>query len=124
MTPEMKSKWIAALRSGKFKQTKGLLKDSDGYCCLGVLASINGNEPNTEGEVEGCWDDPEGFPRSGAWKDADGMLPHPLAEQFGISPGWMDYFAGLNDGGAPFSAIADELESMLPSVLGRDIGVI
>jgi len=34
-------KWINALRSGKYKQTQGFLKDEAGYCCLGVLDEIN-----------------------------------------------------------------------------------
>lgn len=34
-------KWVKALRSGKYKQTKGYLKDSKGYCCLGVLCEIS-----------------------------------------------------------------------------------
>ena len=38
--------WVAALRSGKYKQGKpGQLKDSEGnYCCLGVLCEISGLE--------------------------------------------------------------------------------
>lgn len=30
-------KWIENLRSGKFTQTRGTLKNDKGYCCLGVL---------------------------------------------------------------------------------------
>src|SRR5690242_19381506 len=39
MTPEIKQRWIAALRSGKYKQGTGTLRSEDGerYCCLGVL---------------------------------------------------------------------------------------
>lgn len=33
-------KWINALRSGKYKQTKGALQDSAGYCCLGVACDL------------------------------------------------------------------------------------
>lgn len=29
--------WCNALRSGKYKQTKDILQDENGYCCLGVL---------------------------------------------------------------------------------------
>lgn len=28
--------WIAALRSGEYKQGRGCLQSEDGYCCLGV----------------------------------------------------------------------------------------
>lgn len=45
MDPEVKSKWVAALRSGEFKQGKYELRDPNGCnCCLGVLAEINGVE--------------------------------------------------------------------------------
>ena len=40
MNKEIKAKWIEALKSGKYKQTKGTLKDEHGYCCLGVLCEI------------------------------------------------------------------------------------
>lgn len=33
-------KWINALRSGKYKQTKKTLHDAEGYCCLGVACDI------------------------------------------------------------------------------------
>ncbi len=32
--------WIAALRSGKFKQGRGQLQSDDGFCCLGVACAI------------------------------------------------------------------------------------
>ena len=42
MDKKLKAKWVKALRSGRYKQTNGCLKDSRGYCCLGVLANIQG----------------------------------------------------------------------------------
>lgn len=34
-------KWVAALRSGEFKQVHGRLEDKDGNCCcLGILCNI------------------------------------------------------------------------------------
>lgn len=33
-------KWCAALRSGKYKQTRGRLQDEDGHCCLGVACEV------------------------------------------------------------------------------------
>ena len=44
MVPELKQQWIEALRSGKYQQTVECLRDADGYCCLGVLADIQGVE--------------------------------------------------------------------------------
>lgn len=40
MKKEYADKWVAALRSGEFKQTTGGLKDEVGHCCLGVLCEL------------------------------------------------------------------------------------
>lgn len=50
MKADIKSEWLAALRSGKYKQAKGMLKrsaselsnNSVGFCCMGVLCDISG----------------------------------------------------------------------------------
>jgi hypothetical protein len=42
MNPEIKKKWVEALRSGKYKQGIGRLKGNDEFCCLGVLCDISG----------------------------------------------------------------------------------
>ena len=44
LSREMKRKWVAALRSGKYKQGKHLLYrlNSDSFCCLGVLCHLLG----------------------------------------------------------------------------------
>lgn len=109
MTPEMKTKWVEALRSGKYKQTTGLLKDAEGYCCLGVLASINGHEPDEEGLIPGMWVDPEG------------LLPMPIADQIGIGHGWMSYYSGMNDSNYSFEKIAADIESIRPERLSQAI---
>jgi hypothetical protein len=51
MNPEIKAKWIAALRSGQYEQARGglqryLYRDTEtgridcGFCCLGVLCDL------------------------------------------------------------------------------------
>jgi len=41
MNKRMKTKWIKALRSGRYKQGRGRLKTEKGsYCCLGVLNKV------------------------------------------------------------------------------------
>jgi hypothetical protein len=42
MNQEVKTKWVAALRSGEFEQNKGALTNADRtkHCCLGVLCEI------------------------------------------------------------------------------------
>lgn len=44
MNAELKAKWVKALRGGEYRQSKFALKDSQGYCCLGVLAEVAGIE--------------------------------------------------------------------------------
>lgn len=50
MTPDLKTNWLAALRSGDFKQGTGHLRSAQGgYCCLGVLCEVAG-WPHAESE--------------------------------------------------------------------------
>lgn len=48
MKPEIKQKWIDALRSGEYDQDAHELKTPHGYCCLGVLTDIYIKEQNLE----------------------------------------------------------------------------
>lgn len=44
---DVKAKWIAALRSGEYKQGIGCLhgvREGDEYCCLGVLCALHLND--------------------------------------------------------------------------------
>lgn len=64
MKKENADKWVAALRSGIYKQGTGVLKnDKNCFCCLGVLLDINGIKPDSDklkdhelnGESVGCY---------------------------------------------------------------------
>lgn len=49
MNPKVKTKWVKALKSGKYQQARGELcrTDLDGtktYCCLGVLCEVMGRK--------------------------------------------------------------------------------
>lgn len=48
MTLTERNQWTAALRSGEYQQTKGLLRDKHGHCCLGVLETVRGTECRLE----------------------------------------------------------------------------
>lgn len=49
MKKEIKKKWVAALRSGKYKQVKNALHvEKKGFCCLGVLTDIYMKEKGIE----------------------------------------------------------------------------
>ena len=42
MNPELKAKWLTALRSGQYDQGRHRLRTDDNhYCCLGVLCEVS-----------------------------------------------------------------------------------
>lgn len=57
MPQSIKDKWVAALRSGEYKQGQRFLCDdtTGSYCCLGVLEVITDGEVerNSDGESRG-----------------------------------------------------------------------
>lgn len=44
MNKEVKERWVTALRSGEYRQTKEKLRDDKGFCCLGVLCDLYSKE--------------------------------------------------------------------------------
>lgn len=50
---ELQEKWLKALESGRYKQSKHFLKRDGGYCCLGVACRITGKKFNRKGLCEG-----------------------------------------------------------------------
>jgi len=54
LKPEIKQLWTAALRSGEFKQTTGMLRNDGGMCCLGVLCELHRRA--TGDELAGDWE--------------------------------------------------------------------
>lgn len=42
MNPELKAKWVEALRSGEYQQGVMYLKRDGCFCCLGVLCEVAG----------------------------------------------------------------------------------
>ena len=45
MNPQVKAKWVAALRSGEYKQGRRQLRTKNNrFCCLGVLCNIHAQE--------------------------------------------------------------------------------
>lgn len=110
MNPEIKKRWIEALRGGKYKQGVGCLRSTENeYCCLGVLCDI------TKQETGGTW-------RNGAFggrhERDNKYLPAMVASYLGIPPcpkirvadhseRWL---AELNDKKVNFTDIADLIE--------------
>lgn len=114
MKKEIADQWIAALRSGKYKQTQGrLCKEIDGgdvgYCCLGVLCDLHAHNTTDQGEWSGyCY-------RSLYGKDGfcQEIPPSIVTEWAGLhadNPEWNTAthhtLAQMNDEGCSFEDIA------------------
>lgn len=133
MNPEVKKKWITALRSGEYKQTKHVLKcgifedyftemrpkaagsdkemtiNSFGFCCLGVLCDLHSKESNK------LWEETKLRFCEFEYDGATTTLPDSVKEWAGLEThdGTINSnktLTSLNDLGISFSQIADEIE--------------
>jgi hypothetical protein len=77
MKADIKAKWLADLRSGKFPQTTGVLRNGNGYCCLGVLCDLYSRDTGVEWWDTGCG----GFAMHGA----DSVLPYAVEQWAGLT---------------------------------------
>jgi len=104
MNEVLKQKWIAALRSGEFKQSRYKLFNlhDKGYCCLGVLAV-----------QQGATLDNGGCLRSSNWHDMKRAGSEYLRDEYA---GGLDYLTQhhlsiMNDGNrCNFNEIANWVE--------------
>lgn len=109
MNPEIKQKWIEALRSGKYAQTTKVLKTFDNrFCCLGVLCDII--NPNK-------WVENKTYPQYMEYKlEYQGffkMAPPEIMGNAEIATSSCEALARRNDGGDTFNEIADWIEQNL-----------
>ena len=109
---EWRRKWIEALRSGKYRQTTGTLRDRDGFCCLGVLCDISEKGKWVREEEDECWYF-EGLHHSDF-----ATLPKPVQQLVGLRTisGRISKSEGhdlslMNDAGCSFARIADIIEA-------------
>lgn len=106
MDVDLKTKWLAALRSGKYKQGQRALKRNDEFCCLGVLCDVLGAD----------WE-------VGADKDLGATVGGELQDYYlnpcalataGFSEQQQAILYGMNDDqGRSFAEIADHIEANL-----------
>lgn len=106
-------KWVAALRSGKYKQGKGALHQKTGnkFCCLGVLCTLA-----VKAKVIPA---PKlyQYSKQFSYKGRTGTLPDQVAKWAGLSSNSGQMFhkysdlTEANDGGVRFKTIAKIIES-------------
>jgi hypothetical protein len=89
--PEIKSRWLEALRSGDYKQTTATLRSTDnGYCCLGVLCELALQEGIVRREDGERWSTYIATGDGGGYSDCN--LPEAVQEWAGIDEAdpWLD----------------------------------
>jgi hypothetical protein len=104
MKKSVAMRWVKALRSGKYKQGAGSLRQTDkgtgvrAYCCLGVLCDV------TKRQTGGAWTDDGTEQFVVAGERRGGALPEAVAEYAGTTdwnptvPELGITLADLNDG--------------------------
>jgi hypothetical protein len=106
MLNDIQKEWVAALRSGQYKQGKGLLRDkNDNFCCLGVLCEIlaqKGKIPSAELKLSF---ESDIYAYDGRWK----FLPNSVEVLTRV--GETNELMRMNDSGESFDKIADYIES-------------
>jgi hypothetical protein len=96
-------KWVDALRSGKYQQAQGHLRNGDSFCCLGVACDISGIGTWTESGYS--------INHYGSYK----LLPKEVRNWLGLKDISGSYgathLAWENDQGKTFEQIADLIEA-------------
>ena len=109
---ERRQRWLTALRSAEYKQARLRLYDptTGGYCCLGVACAIFSEELSiVKSSIEDTSDPIITYDGEAA------LLPASVQKHLGLrtSDGEISIdnsLTMLNDGGRPFSEIADIIE--------------
>jgi hypothetical protein len=108
-------KWMEALRSGEYSQTRHYLNDKRGYCCLGVACEIlipeKKKRRDSKGFIEGMLPNEQNAPR---WLK---HISDDLDERLNDAAGGDDYednhLPALNDDEKlNFNELADILEAV------------
>ena len=105
MKEEIKDRWVEALRSGKYKQGKRVLKQGENFCCLGVLCDIAKDELGLEWIHDPDGDSMDGYPTVLPLRVINYAGLHkrnPTIEKTSLTL--------MNDAGVKFNRIADLIE--------------
>ena len=123
MNQEIKERWVAALRSGEYKQGRGSLNKGDFFCCLGVLCDLAAKEGLVDAVVDSGLDLYSGgevlYSDKRNREDASNLiLPDVVKEWAGLdennpSVNSSGTLAELNDQGYDFEYIAATIENQL-----------
>lgn len=116
MNKEIKQQWVKALRSGKYEQTKGTLRDEVGFCCLGVLCDLHAKAGLGKWDIKNWYlSQANVLPDEVIeWADLDDMDPLIRFEDDRTDEQGYRRLSGLNDQEqCTFDQIADVIEERL-----------
>lgn len=122
MDANLKAKWLADLRSGKFQQTtEGHLRDPRthaSYCCLGVLCISAGAEfqewDDVDSEFEGRhFENVPILKNENIGHGDDPELCRDWMRAIGLAMQEQSVLISMNDEGVSFHVIADYIEKHL-----------
>ncbi len=112
-------KWVKALRSGKYKQGQGLLKQKDHnnvirHCCLGVLCELY-NEDTKEKKKKKLTEEVDDDYGACIFNEEVDYLPEIVKDWAGLTDntgyiGPFESLAALNDDGKTFKTISYIIE--------------
>jgi hypothetical protein len=108
--------WVAALRSGKYKQGKNYLRRGNKFCCLGVLCELAVKAKVTEATESGMGSSIIMYGQSSSVLPAKvkkwaGLVNESGVFKFKSNETALNSLAALNDSGKSFAEIADVIES-------------
>lgn len=120
MNASVKALWVAALRSGEYAQTRRRLRDTDGFCCWGVLCDL-AVKAGVDVAVRAAHHDPGitaydgsvGLPPDSVARWADLLTSRYGLIENVVIDGEPTPLAELNDSGHEFAEIADLIEAQL-----------
>lgn len=133
--------WLAALRSGDYKQTTMTLRDKDGFCCLGVACDVYLKSGDATKSAK--WLNTAEF-QSKKSEFGSGILPETVKEWLGLRDNAGEHYvrakkddliifpfggkrytqeslSALNDGGKSFKQIAKIIENEPKGLLVDDV---
>jgi hypothetical protein len=100
----IKTRWVEALRSGRYAQGTGALRKQEAFCCLGVLCDVT-DRANWEAHPSGIYQQ--------IVHGGDSLLPEHVALASGVPHEAQWALANMNDMGRSFAEIADYIEAHL-----------
>lgn len=113
MKPKIKAQWVAALRSGDYKQgIRRLRSAEDDFCCLGVLCNLHAQahpEIAAKQSTKMSYMGRDALPHTDVymWAGLSINAELTIGNLRGYSPEYM------NDQGKTFAQIADAIEAQL-----------